>query len=300
MKLRNELLTLDILLTEIPARLKKIYTPYLQKNPAQELSTVMTYALTSPGKYLRPLFTYATGLTFNATWENLDLTATAVELIHTYSLIHDDLPCMDNADLRRGKPTCHKQFSEGMSVLAGDALQTLAFQILATHPSSLSAEQRLKMLTELSEAAGIYGMAAGQALDITIMQTTISEQELQTLYQLKTGALFRASILMGYYATVSSNNKTLLALTQFSDCLGLAFQIQDDILDEESLTTTSGKPQHLDQKNNKTTYTQVLGLADAQALVEEKYAEAMQILQTLEKPTELLEEIITLMLKRNK
>ena len=190
----------------------------------------MEYTLFNGSKRLRPLLIYATGYTFGAPWECLDIPASTVELIHTYSLIHDDLPCMDNANLRRGKPTCHKVFGEGMAVLTGDALHTLAMQIIASHTAPLKPEKRLQMMKTLGKACGPFGMASGQAMDITLMnEETISGRLLEDIYRLKTGALFTACIELGWLASKDDDELNQEALIEFGNCIGLAFQIQDDI-----------------------------------------------------------------------
>ena len=195
------------------ARITGLFDFYLQKKISQApaLQHAMYYSVSNGGKYLRPLLVYATGAIFDAPLENLDIPAVAVELIHSYSLIHDDLPAMDNADLRRGKPACHKAFSEAMAILAGDALQPLAYEIIARHPAPLNIEQRLEMIYQLSHASGLEGMAAGQALDIIGVD---SLQALEHMYALKTGALFETSVKLGM---IAANVKEHSALDEFTN-----------------------------------------------------------------------------------
>lgn len=292
-------LTLNDLISICPLRLANTYQPHLATTPSLELKTAMEYTLQNGGKRIRPLLIYAAGAIFNAPSENLDIPATSVELIHTYSLIHDDLPCMDNADLRRGKPTCHKVHGEGMAVLTGDALHTLAMQIMANHPAPLKAERRLQMIHILSEACGPHGMAAGQALDITaLIDLNIPLDLLENIYKLKTGALLSACIELGRLASDDDSDFNRLALKRFGDCIGFAFQIQDDILDIEATTEVSGKPQGIDLINNKITYPRICGIEAAKAKVAQLYEEALEAINYLGQDAQLLRQLTTFMLTR--
>ncbi|HEU5281326.1 MAG TPA: farnesyl diphosphate synthase [Gammaproteobacteria bacterium] len=293
------------MLTELSAlcetRLSALFSNAVNTVPALPLRESMHYALSNGGKRLRPLLIYATGEVFNTPLENLDAPAAAIEMIHTYSLIHDDLPCMDNADLRRGKPACHKAFGEGMAVLAGDALQTLAIDTLLHTPSGLSPKQRLDMLTVLSHASGAAGMASGQALDITVMSDgPVSLALLEDIYHLKTGALLTACLKLGWLASGDQQESNLIALTQFGDAIGLAFQIQDDILDIEASSETLGKPQGIDNINNKNTYPALVGLEAAKARVESLYEAAMESINVLGGEAQVLRELASHMLARKK
>lgn len=282
-------------------RLNTMFNHYLRDIPAADLKAAMEYSLLNGGKRLRPMLTYASGHTFNAPLENLDIPASAVEIIHTYSLIHDDLPCMDNADLRRGKPTSHKVYGEAIAVLAGDALHTLTMQIIASHPSKLKAEKRVQMMAVLSQACGPFGMAAGQSMDITLMGSdTISGDLLQTIYQLKTGALLQASIELGWLASNDDNELNHQAMLDFGKHIGLAFQIQDDILDEEIATEQLGKTQGIDLKNNKITYPQLYGMQAAKDKVQSMYQEALESINYLGEKAGLLRELAKVMLERKK
>ncbi len=197
--------SLTHLIETCQSRITGLFDFYLQKKISQApaLQHAMYYSVSNGGKYLRPLLVYATGSIFDVPLEHLDIPACAVELIHSYSLIHDDLPAMDNADLRRGKPACHKAFTEAMAILAGDALQPLAYEIIANHPAQLSVEQRLEMIYRLSHASGLEGMAAGQALDIIGVD---SLPALEHMYALKTGALFVTSVKLGMVAANVKEN----------------------------------------------------------------------------------------------
>lgn len=294
-------LTLTQLIDASQQRLKSIFTHCLRDIPALELKTAMEYSLFNSGKRIRPLLIYATGAIFDAPLENLDIPAASVELIHTYSLIHDDLPCMDNADLRRGKPSSHKVYGEGMAVLTGDALHTLTMQMIASHPAPLKAEKRIQMMTVLSKACGPFGMAAGQALDITMMSdAAISLDLLTDIYRLKTGALLSACIELGRLASKDEDEINQRALAQFGELIGLAFQIQDDILDVEAETATLGKPQGIDNINNKLTYPKLIGLEAAKDKVQTLYQEALETINYLGSRAKLLRELTGKMLERNK
>lgn len=288
-------------LESIQQRLDALFASAISNCPALPLRESMHYALSNGGKRLRPRLVYAAGAVFNTPLENLDAPAAAIEMIHTYSLIHDDLPCMDNADTRRGKPACHKTFGEGMAVLAGDALQTLAIDTLLHTPCSLSPQQRLDMLAVLSQASGAAGMAAGQALDITVMSDgPISLPLLENIYHLKTGALLTACLKLGWIASADQQEANLIALTQFGDAIGLAFQIQDDILDIEAASETLGKPQGIDSINNKNTYPALLGLTAAKARVESLYEAALESINALGASAQGLRELAAEMLARKK
>lgn len=296
----NPDISLNELVEMCAGRLKALYPLYLENIPAPDLKTAMEYSLYNGGKHLRPLLIYATGAVFKAPLENLDLPASAVELIHTYSLIHDDLPCMDNADLRRGKATSHKIYGEGMAVLTGDALHTLAMQILAHHPSALKPEKRLQMIKVLTHACGPYGMAAGQALDITLMNDdALSKDLLIDIYNLKTGALFSACIELGRLASNDHDEVNQKALKEFGDHIGLAFQIQDDILDIEATTEHLGKPQGIDATNKKETYPKLIGLDKAKEKVESLYEQALDAINYLGHQAQILRELAEFMLQRN-
>lgn len=294
-------MTTRITLAMINKRIEQTIAHYLENTPSLALKEAITYTLSNGGKQLRPALIYATGAIFDAPLANLDIPATAVELIHTYSLIHDDLPCMDNADLRRGKPTCHIVYNEGMAVLTGDALHTLSMQILSGHPAPLSAEKRVAMIKVLSEACGPFGMAAGQAMDITLMQhSQLTTDQLLEIYRLKTGALLSACVELGRLAGNDDSVVHQQALKTFGECIGLAFQIQDDILDIEVESEQLGKPQNIDVINNKMTYPAVLGLANAKSRVQALYSEGLQAIDYLGEKAQGLRELADKMLHRSK
>ncbi len=292
--------TLDELIKHSRERTDALFTYYLRQESAQAplLQEAMAYAVFNGGKRLRPLLVYATGQAVGATFSNLDAAATAVEFIHAYSLIHDDLPAMDNSDLRRGKPSCHKQYGEAMAILAGDALQTLAFNIIASHPSKLSADSKLAMITILSEASGINGMAGGQALDIATTNQIMNEETLLNLYELKTGNLLAAAVKLGSLAAPHYCLEIQDITNQYAKNLGLAFQIQDDLLDIEGTTALLGKPTGIDQENHKVTYPILLGVTKTKQKIKELVDLSISALQPLGKQAIGLEELALYFLAR--
>ena len=241
------------------------------QNPAIDprLSEAMRYACLGGGKRIRPVLVYATALAVDADLANADPPAAAVELIHSYSLAHDDLPAMDNDELRRGKPSLHKAYDEATAILAGDALQSLAFQLLALADSTLQATTRLQMLATLARAVGGNGMVGGQFVDFSVMGGNPDLAALETMHRLKTGALIRASVTLGALTQPAISAESLRDLHCYADCIGLAFQVQDDVLDQISDTQTLGKPQCSDQQSNKPTYVALLGIEPAQTKARE-------------------------------
>ena len=232
--------------------------------PPSRLHQAMRYATLAGGKRVRSTLVYASGSAVGVDLTVLDGPASAVEMIHAYSLIHDDLPAMDNDDLRRGKPTCHKAFDEATAILAGDALQALAFQVLASDASAVaSAAIRLRLLETLSRAAGSRGMAGGQAIDLESVGKELNLAELENMHIHKTGALIRASVLLGALSQPAIGDADLDALDHYAKCIGLAFQIRDDILDVTTDTHILGKTQGADVALNKPTYPALLGLEGA-------------------------------------
>ncbi|MCO7226684.1 (2E,6E)-farnesyl diphosphate synthase [Pleionea sp. CnH1-48] len=254
------------------------------------LHEAMRYAALNPGKRLRPLLTYATGHIFSAHNDDLDIPAMAVELIHAYSLVHDDLPCMDDDDLRRGRPTCHIQFDEATAVLAGDALQTHAFDLMINGAFSAQAENnRIPMLALLAHASGSLGMGGGQAIDLAATGQQLSLPELETMHTMKTGALISASVELGYLCSGQNDSHIKQALSRYSKAIGLAFQIKDDILDIEGDTEQLGKPKGSDQEADKATYPALLGLDGAKRHAQLQVEEALEALENLPYNTQLLE-----------
>jgi len=262
--------------------------PPADKLPAR-LHQAMRYSVLDGGKRLRPLLTYATGQALDIPLDTLDGPACAVEFIHAYSLIHDDLPAMDDDALRRGKPTCHVQYDEATAILAGDALQTLAFEVLATDPSvKVSAEQRVAMIDCLSKAAGSSGMVGGQAIDLMSVGLQLDLPALEMMHIYKTGALIRASVRLAALAHPGLEEQLSERLDHYAKCIGLAFQIQDDILDEESDTETLGKTQGKDRAQNKPTYPALLGMKGAKQKAREMHEDAIACLEPLGDKADLL------------
>lgn len=292
-------ISLESLAEHSHSRLESLFNQYLHDIPSPELKTAMEYTLSNRGKGIRPLLVYATGAVFDAAWENLDLAASAVELIHTYSLIHDDLPCMDDADLRRGKPACHKVYGEGMGVLTGDALQSFALQLMASHPAPISQERRLKMIASVSQAIGPFGIAAGQALDIILLpDKSVSCDLLEEIYRLKTARLISTCVVLGWLASEDDAESNRAILSEFGERLGLAFQIQDDILDMEAETAILGKPSGIDFKNNKITYPRLMGLNHAKEKVQSLYEAALENINYLGYKAQPLRELMKQLLER--
>jgi farnesyl diphosphate synthase len=230
----------------------------------------------------------------------LDAHACAVEMIHVYSLIHDDLPAMDDDDLRRGKPTSHVKFDAATAILAGDALQALAFELLARDPSlNVSAEQRLKMITTLAKASGSQGMVGGQAIDLQSVGTQLTLPELENMHIHKTGALIRASVNMAALAKADIDPLVAKKLDHYAKCIGLSFQVKDDILDLESDTATLGKTQGKDQDNDKPTYPALLGLAGAKQKAQELHEQALVSLADFGSEADLLRDLSLYIIQRD-
>lgn len=229
------------------------------------LHEAMRYSTLGGGKRMRPLLCHAAGEALGADPSHVDIAACAVELIHTYSLVHDDLPCMDDDVLRRGRPTCHVEYDEATALLVGDALQTLAFQLLAEQPAAATPERQLAMIGLLAQAAGSRGMAGGQAIDLAAVGTALTVEELEFMHIHKTGALIRAAVLLGAHCG-GADQATLQDLGHYANRAGLLFQVVDDILDAEGSTITLGKTAGKDAARDKPTYVSMLGLARAKAL----------------------------------
>lgn len=245
----------------------------------------MRHAVLGGGKRMRPLLVYATGALFDADEDSLDTPAVAVELIHAYSLVHDDLPAMDDDALRRGQPTVHIAFDEATAILAGDALQTRAFELLAA--ASVSADLRVGWLQSLASAAGAAGMCGGQALDIDATGQLQSLSDLERMHALKTGALIRAAVRMGAL-TGGAAHADQQRLDAFADALGLAFQVRDDILDVESSSAQLGKTAGKDAAQSKSTYPALLGMEGAKAKLAELATRMHDVLQPYGQPGETL------------
>ncbi len=265
----------------------------------QTLHQAMRYSMLNGGKRMRPLLTYATGQALGLSEDVLDAPACAVECIHVYSLIHDDLPAMDNDDLRRGKPTCHKAYDEATAILAGDALQALAFEILANDPSmKVDAEARLKMITTLTRASGSQGMVGGQAIDLSSVGRKLTLPELENMHIHKTGALIRASVNLAALSKPELDPCVAKKLDRYAKCIGLSFQVKDDILDIEADTATLGKTQGKDVDNDKPTYPALLGMAGAKQKAQELHEQAIESLAGFGGEADLLRELSLYIIER--
>ncbi len=255
------------------------------------LHEAMRYSVFNGGKRIRPLLVYFTGKALNVAPEHLDAVACAVEFIHAYSLVHDDLPAMDDDDLRRGKPTCHKAFDEATAILVGDGLQTLAFYTLTHAKLPISAERRLQMLETLAFASGSRGMVGGQMMDIAATGKQINLVELENMHIHKTGALIRASIKLGALSSDHTSENTLNKLDHYAKCIGLAFQVKDDILDVEGSTEMLGKVQGADMVHNKSTYPSLIGLKQAKQMADDLLQQALISLADFDEKADSLRDM---------
>jgi farnesyl diphosphate synthase len=242
------------------------------------LHAAMRYAALGAGKRVRPLLAFAAGELSHADSERVAIVGAAVELIHAYSLVHDDLPCMDDDVLRRGKPTCHVEFDEPTALLVGDALQSLAFQLLGEYRLTDDPADQLELVKLLATAAGSRGMAGGQAIDLASVGQRLSLPELELMHIHKTGALIRASALLGVRCGNALDKNGLAQLDTYAKAIGLAFQVVDDVLDAEAPTATLGKTAGKDAEQNKPTYVSVLGLAESRSFAQELRQEAFKAL----------------------
>lgn len=272
------------------------YLPFAQ-DPTQ-LRAAMRYSLFNGGKRVRPILAYAAAL---AVKPGIDLNlidpiAAALECLHSYSLVHDDLPAMDDDDLRRGKPTCHIAFTEATAILAGDGLQTLAFNLLTT--TDLPAATQIKLIRQLAQGSGVDGMVLGQAIDLAAVDHQLDLVQLETMHRHKTGALIRASVAMGAISAGADDNQ-LAALDGYAAAIGLAFQVQDDILDVTSDTATLGKQQGADIARNKPTYVSLLGLDAAKAKADELYRQALGALSGFDESAAPLRQLASYIVQRS-
>jgi farnesyl diphosphate synthase len=264
------------------------------------LLEAMRYGLLIGGKRMRPYLVYITGDMLRLTLADCDAIAAALECIHAYSLIHDDLPAMDDDELRRGQPTCHIAFDEAIAILAGDSLQTLAFDILAHHSfSPYSEQQKVKLIQMLSRASGYQGMCGGQAMDLAATGQHSQLAQLEQTHRLKTGALLTAAVMMPAQCSATLTPDEMTALNSYAQCIGLAYQVQDDIIDITSSEQVLGKPKGSDLAANKTTYPALLGLTGAQEKREQLYQQALQALQALPYNSDNLSALATFIVKRS-
>lgn len=271
----------------------------LPRETEGRLALAMRYSVLNGGKRIRPMLCYAASELFGPINATTHHCAAAVEIIHAYSLIHDDLPAMDDDDLRRGKPTCHIAFDEATAILAGDALQALAFSVLADNANAETAATVLSLVQMLSAASGVHGMVGGQALDIAATGKPATPLMLKNMHRLKTGALINASILMGATASGRASDDELMALRDYGDAIGLAFQVKDDILDVESSTEILGKRQGADLAKDKPSYTTLLGVAGAKKKLAELHDRALSALATFRQDSHQLQTIADFIVYRS-
>ncbi|ABI59745.1 MULTISPECIES: polyprenyl synthetase family protein [Nitrosomonas] len=262
------------------------------------LHEAMRYAVLNGGKRVRPLLSFAAGELSGADKTQVIAASAAVELIHAYSLVHDDLPCMDNDILRRGKPTCHIRYGEPTALLVGDSLQSLAFQLLAESALTEDPRTQLEMIRHLAFAAGSRGMAGGQAIDLDSVGKTLSLPELEFMHIHKTGALIRAAVILGARCGSRLNEDQFKQLDHFAKCIGLAFQVVDDILDAEASTAALGKTAGKDAENNKPTYVSILGIKQARELAHELQREASGVLDKFGPEALRLQQITDFIVQR--
>ena len=293
----TKLAHIDDVQTRINDYLNKKLNSLVQND--QKLLDAMRYGLLIGGKRMRPYLAYITGATLDAEQGDIDGIAAAIECIHAYSLLHDDLPAMDDDDLRRGQPTCHKAFDEATAILAGDSLQTLAFDIIANHDFSEAVDKkRINLLRYLVNAAGYQGMCGGQALDLAATDKAVSLAELENLHSLKTGALLEAAVIMAAECSNKATESDKVQLALYAKLMGLAYQVRDDIIDITSTEEELGKPAGSDLAANKSTYPALMGLQGAQDKAENLYQQALQALATLPYNTQSLSDFATFIINR--
>ncbi len=278
-------------------QVEQTLTQVISKLPSSRLTQAMGYSLLEGGKRVRAILVYGANAALDDITPATDCAAAAIECIHAYSLIHDDLPAMDNDELRRGKATCHIAFDEATAILAGDSLQALGFELISDS-DHISNDRKVAMISALAQASGACGMVAGQAQDLEAVNKNINIFELEHMHRLKTGALMNCAITLGVLASDSTDQQKNLALREYGNALGLAFQVQDDILDVTSDTRTLGKTQGADQALNKPTYVSILGLQGAQQKAQELYQNAMDALACFDHKADHLRHLATYIVHR--
>jgi len=294
---------LAVFMAQCQERLERSFDQWLppaRTHPAT-LHEAMRYTVMGGGKRIRPMLVYAGGQATGADSQLLDRPACAVELIHAYSLIHDDLPAMDDDDLRRGKPSCHRAFGEATAILAGDALQSHAFQVLSNGPSdAVDADTRLRMINTLALASGSRGMAGGQVIDLAATGQQLNIAELEDMHIHKTGALIRASVVLGALCGTTAGQADIDRLDHYAKCIGLAFQIRDDILDVEGEANTLGKNTGMDQRLEKSTYPALIGMQGARQRAAELHVEALDSLASFSSDADPLRCISAYIIERER
>ena len=264
------------------------------------LHEAMRYAALGGGKRVRPMLAFGAGRITGADPARLDVVAASVELIHAYSLVHDDLPCMDDDTLRRGRPTCHVAFDEATALLVGDAMQSLAFALLADHRLADDPTTQLAMVSTLAAASGSRGMAGGQAIDLAAVGQALALPELEQMHRHKTGALIRASVALGARCGNDADASSLERLDRYAQCVGLAFQVVDDILDESGTAASLGKTAGKDRESGKPTYTSLLGLAEARTLADRLLADAHAALSVFDERAAPLRSLADFIVRRDR
>lgn len=294
-------MTLSTHIEACQSRLNGLLNDWLPTEDTEptKLHQAMRYSSLNAGKRLRPLIVYLVGDALGVKQTDLDASAVAVECIHVYSLIHDDLPAMDDDDLRRGKPTCHIAFDEATAILAGDALQTIGFDILCRFPLSPEVEsERIKLLQILTHASGSLGMGGGQMIDLIATDSILNLEQLKAMHRMKTGALISACVKMAVTTSQIQDSETISAFERYADRIGLAFQVKDDILDIEGDTDVIGKPTGSDEELNKSTFPALMGLDSAKHYAEQLIDEALLSLEQIPYNTEALEALARYTIER--
>ena len=281
------------------ARSNDLLAAELQREyPSRRLGEAMNYACLNGGKRIRAILVYASAIAVGGRIESADSAALAVELLHSYSLVHDDLPAMDDDDLRRGKPTVHKQYDEATAILVGDSLQSLAFEVLTRKTLSVSPAVNLRMIRLFGKATGAMGMAGGQAVDFSAAGQDLTLEQLEIMHQLKTGELIQCCAILGALSNPKVKDEHVTALTRYAQRIGLAFQVHDDILDETSDTETLGKPQGSDRELHKPTYVSLLGLQQAKQRAAELCEAAIAELDGFDDVAQPLRELASYIITR--
>lgn len=284
--------------TFLQKRVDAFLASYVSQIPSSLLQQAVSYSLLAGGKRIRPILVYLTGQMFECELAKLDIPAAAIESIHTYSLIHDDLPAMDDDALRRGMPTCHIKFNEAQAILAGDALQTLAFSLLSDN-QIIDDSCKVNMIAELASASGIFGMCLGQSLDLQAEHQAVNLEHLQNIHRHKTGALIKSAVRLGALVSGKKSEPYHAALDIYADRIGLAFQIQDDILDVIGEQSVMGKMQGSDQAHEKSTYPALLGLDGAMEMTQQLYQQAVDSLAQIPYNSQPLRDLADFIINRN-
>ncbi|OTP89873.1 (2E,6E)-farnesyl diphosphate synthase [Gilliamella apicola] len=285
-------------LKPLQERINTFLATYITQFSSTKLQQAMSYSLLAGGKRIRPILVYLTGQMFDCSLAKLDEAAAAIEMIHTYSLIHDDLPAMDNDNLRRGKPTCHIKYGHAEAILAGDALQSLAFSLLS-ESQHLNNQVKIDMISELANASGLMGMCLGQSLDLQAEHQSITLEHLQKIHNYKTGVLIKSAVRLGAFASGDISKPYYPLLDSYAQAIGLAFQIQDDILDVIGEQAIMGKPKGSDIIHEKCTYPALLGLQTAIDMTKKLYDQAIDSLNQIPYNSQPLQDLAGFIINRN-